>query len=116
MRVVVTGDRLWNNSVPIYNALRFLPKDTTIVHGGAQGADSLVAHWAPKLGFQVEMFQADWKKHGRSAGPIRNIEMLKTKPDLVIAFHWNLHASKGTKHCVLEAQKRGIPVVLIGAW
>jgi len=36
--------------------------------------------------------------------------MLDEKPDLVIAFHPNLAESKGTKDCVNEAKRRGIPV------
>lgn len=36
--------------------------------------------------------------------------MLDEKPDLVVAFHDALHRSRGTKDCVEEAQRRGIPV------
>ncbi len=39
--------------------------------------------------------------------------MLNTKPDLVIAFHNNLEESKGTKHIVNVARKRGIDVEII---
>jgi hypothetical protein len=51
---------------------------------------------------------ADWKTHGRSAGPKRNLMMLDMKPDLVLAF-WD-GKSPGTKHLIENARKRGIPV------
>ncbi len=40
--------------------------------------------------------------------------MLDTKPHLLIAFHDDLSQSKGTKHIVCEAKKRGIDVEVIG--
>jgi hypothetical protein len=39
--------------------------------------------------------------------------MLNTKPHLVIAFHDDIDNSKGTKHTVTEARKRGIEVEII---
>lgn len=66
---------------------------------------------ATELGCQVEVFPADWKKYGRAAGPIRNNEMLDSDPDVVLAFHDSLETSKGTKHCVEQALKRGMTVL-----
>lgn len=42
------------------------------------------------------------------AGPLRNRQMLDEVPDLVLAFHAEMQSSKGTKDCVLEANRRGI--------
>ncbi len=54
-------------------------------------------------------FKADWLKEGRAAGPIRNKKMLvEGKPDLVVAFHNDIDASKGTKNMLKQAQKAGI--------
>jgi hypothetical protein len=87
--------------------------DTVIVHGAARGADTIAGETARILGMPVEAYPADWNKHGRSAGPIRNRKMLDTKPDLVIAFHEDIESSKGTKDCVNEALRRGIQVEVI---
>jgi hypothetical protein len=59
-----------------------------VIHGGANGADYIAGRWAQDTGgIPVEEFPADWNRHGNSAGPIRNQEMLdKGKPDLVVAF------------------------------
>lgn len=111
MRVLICGDRYWKDSVTIARVLRELPEGTEIIHGGAQGADHTAAYIARNtFHMPTKAYYADWKKHGRAAGPIRNRQMLDTKPDRVIAFHDNLDASKGTRDCVTEARRRGIPV------
>lgn len=82
------------------------------MHGAARGADRIAARYAESLGYEVENYPADWKKHGRRAGVIRNLTMLDLGPELVIAF-WN-GRSRGTKNTIDEAKKRGIPVEVIG--
>lgn len=60
-----------------------------------------------QLGFEVAACPADWKKHGKAAGPIRNQSMLtEHKPDLVIAFP--LGESKGTRDMIRKAKAAGI--------
>jgi hypothetical protein len=87
-----------------------------VIHGAAsrkprgveRSADMLADRAARELGFTVEPHPADWKRHGKAAGPIRNLAMLDTKPDLVLAFQRD--GSRGTQHTIDEARKRGIPV------
>lgn len=114
MRVLVCGDRNWTDRTLIRDRLSQLPTGTVIVQGGARGADRLAEQVADDLGFVVENYPAEWDKYGRSAGPIRNREMLDTRPHLVIAFHDDLSKSKGTKDCVNEARNRNITVEVIG--
>jgi acyl-CoA synthetase (NDP forming) len=60
----------------------------------------------------VTSFPANWKKHGKSAGPIRNQLMLDVgKPDLVIAFP----GGSGTADMIRRARKAGVPVKEIPA-
>jgi hypothetical protein len=108
MKVLVCGSRDWKDADVIRARLRALPRGTTIIHGGARGADLMAATAANSLGFDTHEYPADWKNLGRSAGFKRNIEMLNEEPDLVIAF-WR-DKSTGTGHTVREARKRGIPV------
>jgi hypothetical protein len=64
-----------------------LPRPTVIIEGEAPGADSLAREWAELRGIPVEKYPADWKKHGRAAGPLRNTLMLRNgRPHLVVAF------------------------------
>jgi len=115
MRVLICGDRYWTNAQAVCDRVTQLPEGTVVVHGASRGADTLAGKAATARGLTVEEFPADWEKLGRAAGPVRNDKMLDTQPDLVIAFHAHLDRSKGTKHCVEEARRRGIEVEVISA-
>lgn len=68
------------------------PKPSLIIHGAATGADAHAAKWAKDAGIPDRPFKANWYPNGfgkldKSAGPIRNQQMLDDgKPDLVVAF------------------------------
>jgi len=113
MKVVVCGGREWSNRKAIFTRLYDLPSDSIVVEGGCHGADTMAREVALDLGLEAVTFWAAWKKYGPSAGPRRNIKMLDTGPGLVIAFHDDLSQSKGTKHIVGEARKRGIETEVI---
>jgi hypothetical protein len=79
-----------------------------IITGMARGADMLAWEWAKDRRVHTDEFHADWQKHGKRAGPIRNLEMLRHgMPDLVIAFP----GGKGTSHMVGAALVTGVPVI-----
>ena len=61
----------------------------------------------------VEVFYADWDKHGKAAGPIRNQQMVDARPDAVLAY-WD-GQSRGTLDTITRAAKAGIPVFIAGA-
>lgn len=122
VRVLVCGSRDWGERLPIFEAIGALAMerdDVTIVHGAAsrkrggreQSADMLADAAARTLGMAVEPHPADWKAEPRRAGFIRNVEMLESTVDRVIAFQRN--GSRGTQHTIDEARKRGIPVEVI---
>lgn len=52
---------------------------------------------------------AEWEKHGKAAGPIRNQVMVDMKPDVCLEF--NLDNSRGTSNCAQLASAAGIKVV-----
>lgn len=104
----VVDERGWNYP-PDPTGHNYLP-DVTIISGKARGADSAAIDWAIVNWCPVLEFPADWKKHGRAAGPIRNQEMLDIgKPDLVIAFP----GGDGTADMVRRSKKAGIEVLEI---
>lgn len=117
MKILICGDRNWEDRYAILYKINELVEkhgnDLTIIAGGARGADKIAAGWCKILGIPLIEVYADWKKYGRSAGPIRNRIMLDMNPDLVIAFHNDIENSKGTKDCKKEAEKRGIETELI---
>lgn len=114
MKVLCCGDRNWDQWAPIWTCLRALKPlgYTQLVHGNARGADRMSGFVGQKIGYEVFPVAAEWEKHGRAAGPIRNRKMLTDHPDieLVVAFHADLANSKGTKDMVEIAEARGIRV------
>lgn len=113
MRVLVCGGRdfddldMFNEVMDkLYVELGYLD-DLTIIHGAARGADTFAGNWAKSGGFYIEEYPADWEKHGKAAGYIRNAQMLEEgKPDLVIAFP----GGKGTAMMIDLARKAGVEV------
>ncbi len=87
------------------------PREHLIISGGARGADAIGHRVAKTLGYSTVTFKADWKTHGRRAGILRNMAMLDQEPDLVVAL-WD-GTSRGTKHTIDEAERRGIPVEIL---
>ena len=108
-RILVCGGRDFDDFEVVYVALAPFIRSgvTTIIHGGARGADDLAGQFAALWSLAVEVYPADWDTHGRAAGPIRNKQMLEEgKPDLVIAFP----GGKGTANMIGQAKEAGIPV------
>lgn len=116
MRVIVCGSRDWTDEHIIYGRLLQLPDSSIVITGGCRGADAIAAdlvHTSSLLALGSETYRADWKTHGKAAGPIRNRHMLAAGCDLLIAFHPDIASSKGTKHMVNIARAAGVSVEII---
>lgn len=134
MRVLITGSRTWLDQGTVHKAIAATVKQhffgydaepskkemesvfrrVTIVHGGARGADNIADEFARDHGMRVEVFHPDWEKHGKKAGPIRNQEMVtsKPKPDVCLAFLAD-NSSRGTEGTIKLARRKGIDVRVI---
>lgn len=108
-RVLVCGGREYTNVRHVFDVLDALdPRPTLIIQGGAFGADACASEWAWKRKVPEKEFRANWAKHGRAAGPIRNQRMIdEGRPNLVVAFP----GGTGTADMVRRAEAAGIPVV-----
>ena len=71
------------------------------------GVDSWAVETGDLLGLGTIVIAADWERLGRSAGPIRNAELVRNA-DEVVAF-WD-GRSRGTLNTVVLAIRAGIPV------
>ena len=106
-RVIVAGGRRFNDYPLLERTLDRLiyrkcrRNEVEIVSGTAPGADTLGERWAHKRGYRVKQFPADWKEHGRAAGPLRN-EQMGAYATHLIAF-WDGHSS-GTRHMIETAK------------
>lgn len=104
--------------------------DAVLVHGDAPKGDRDAAGIWRGMGGQVEAWPADWehcapdcrhrqrvemdrsanfKTHCPYAGLRRNLAMVESAPDLVLAFIHN--KSRGASHCAQAAEDAGIPTV-----
>ena len=110
VKVLVCGGRDFNDKEMLNNQLNELHRKiniSLIIEGVAKGADTLASQWATDHKIANLRFPALWNRHGKAAGPIRNIRMLEDgSPDLVVAFP----GGKGTKHMVKMAKDREIEV------
>lgn len=111
MRLLVCGGRDYSDVWRLTAVLDWVWIDSfgivEVIHGGARGADSLAGEWAKRKGIPVRVFPADWKQHGRRAGPIRNQQMLdEGRPTVVVAFP----GGTGTADMVRRARAAGVLV------
>jgi hypothetical protein len=115
LRVLVTGSRNWPDPDLVYHKLDQLHRraDLVIVHGACPtGADAYAAIWChlnPDGVTEVRR-PADWERHGKAAGPLRNAQMVADGADLCLAFR--IGASRGTSDTIDRAKAAGIPVQL----
>ena len=87
-----------------------IPSDRLeIVSGGARGADSLGEEWATERGVKVTKFEAEWGRHGRKAGPIRNRQMAEYA-DALVAFP----GGRGTMNMIETAKGFRLDVRVVG--
>jgi predicted Rossmann fold nucleotide-binding protein DprA/Smf involved in DNA uptake len=84
-----------------------LPREKTIVSGGARGVDSYASEAARIVGLTFELFLADWDKYGKSAGAIRN-KLVIEAADRIVAF-WD-GESPGTYNGLRQAKAAGKPI------
>jgi hypothetical protein len=108
-RVLITGSRTWEDRAAIRDALaRVWAPGVVLVSGAAsRGADALCEQCWQHWGGQVERHPADWSRHGKKAGPLRNQEMVAAGADLCLAFIQD--HSPGSSQTAALAEQMGIP-------
>jgi len=123
MRILVCGGRDFTDWVlleqtlheMLYNLHKAFVTEIVFISGGARGADALAKDFAlslKHLNIGYEEYPADWDKHGKAAGSIRNQQMLdEGKPDLVVAFPTK--NSRGTYDMIRRAKLAGVEVVQV---
>lgn len=117
-RVAVIGSRSFSDFRKmsaeldaLFERLRPLHSSIIMVSGGAQGADSLAKSYAKVRGIRLIEMMADWRTHGKSAGMIRNRQLIASVHE-VVAF-WD-GVSPGTRMALDLAKNRQLPVQIVG--
>ena len=115
-RILVTGSRGWTNEATIQIALAYFaigPFETlpVLVHGAAEGADTIAAEFWRSLGLPDEPHPPNYERYNKKQAPIiRNAQMVQLGANYCVAFM--LNDSRGTTHCVNLAKKAGIPTTI----
>lgn len=119
--VLVCGGREYNNKKKLYNILdntkKLLGKNLEIVQGGANGADRLAGDWAKERSVPYTEMPAKWSVYGKSAGIMRNMEMLqyllnrREMGDTVFTIAFP--GGTGTSHMIKACRKKSVDVLEI---
>ena len=114
-KVIICGGRKYKERPDDFSKIRAICEEheiKEIVSGGARGADAVGERFANYYKYNIATFDAEWDLHGRSAGPIRNSQMLeyiKMHNGIVIAFP----GGRGTDHMKSIANYNSIEVIEI---
>lgn len=110
---MVTGSRDWDRPDIVTNKLMLYKNNrpTIIVGDCPTGVDKIVKQFCYMNDWPVVVYEADWNRHGRAAGPIRNRAMTLAEPDLCLAFPKG--ESRGTRNAIKTAKAAGILTVII---
>lgn len=85
-------------------ALDFVKPTSVIVGCCPTGADRWAKIWCDRRGIPYKEYRADWDKHQKRAGPIRNQTMVDAGPDYAVVFP----GGRGTKDCHDRCKQAGI--------
>lgn len=109
MRVIIAGGRdyKWTQRHLLFldEILEFW-NISEVVSGGASGADEMGEIWASTRMLRLKVFEADWSKHGKGAGPVRNGKMAKYADGLIL-----FTGGRGTESMLGQAQKHGLRII-----
>jgi len=111
VKVVIAGSRDINDHGLVSDIITDSGFDISqVVCGGAYGVDLIGKRWASDRDIAVKMFMADWEKHGKKAGPIRNAEMAHYADAAIIISN---NDSKGSKSMINSITETGKPYYIV---
>jgi hypothetical protein len=106
VKVIICGSRLHQGTREIEAAVKASGFTITeVVTGGAEGVDREADTWARRARLDRTVFHANWDRHGKAAGPLRNARMA-AYADACIA----LPGGRGTADMVDKAREAGLLV------
>lgn len=110
MKVIIAGSRHFHSYSFIKERLDAYfskRKPSEIVCGCCEGVDMAGKQYAIENGIPIKYFPANWYKHGKAAGPIRNKEMAEYADCLVL--FWD-GISHGSRNMLYIAKKTGLNI------
>lgn len=80
-----------------------------IVSGGAAGVDGMARRFAQENAIELLEFEADWKQHGKAAGPLRNTKIVEACTHVLAL---PSRSGRGTQDTIRQAEKAHKPTVV----
>jgi hypothetical protein len=113
MKLIIAGSRDMEFSELILNDISrsifpgLIDEATEIVSGMASGIDQVGVDYSKIHDIKLKRCYANWDKHGRAAGPIRNKEMAEYADALLLIWDGQ---SKGSSNMKKEMEKLNKPI------
>ncbi len=110
MRTIIAGSRGVTDYAMVAAAVAHAATEivpTVVISGTAKGVDRLGELWGAEHRVPVERFPADWVKHGKIAGHLRNNQMANNAEALIAVWDGK---SPGTRHMINVARNKGLKV------
>ncbi|MCK9428783.1 MAG: DUF2493 domain-containing protein [Candidatus Omnitrophica bacterium] len=110
MKTIIAGSRDIVDYMLVCDAIQQSGFEITeVISGAARGVDRAGEIWAKENHVPLKQFFAQWEERGKSAGYIRNAEMVDYAEALIAV----TNGSKGTAHTIDLANKKGIKVFVL---
>ncbi len=110
MRTIIAGSRTITDQTEVDLAVKNSGFTiTSVLSGGAHGVDTLGEAWATANSIAYIVCEADWKTHGKAAGPIRNSLMAASADALILVWDGK---SRGSSDMLAKANARGLKVYI----
>ena len=116
MKIIIAGSRtitdyqlvkeIIEKALPIINEV---DEPFSFIFGGARGVDSLGEKYAKEKSIGYGTMIANWDLYGKKAGYLRNVAMANDANALIAVWDGK---SKGTKHMIDIAKKKGLKVYI----
>lgn len=116
MKLLIAGSRSYNNYKQFCTIIEKIlkkvdKKDLMIIQGDCpKGADAFAKRWAKENNIKCEAYPADWDKHGKKAGMIRNGIMAEKCTHAVL--FWD-GVSPGTKNMKQRLEDNEVQLIVI---
>lgn len=111
MKVIIAGGRDIENHSLVQMAIEAAGfYFSEVVSGGARGVDYVGAALAALHGVPVRIYEAEWRQHGKAAGPMRNRKMAEYADALIAVWDGK---SRGTKNMIEEMERMEKPVFVL---
>jgi len=116
MILLLTGSRTMTEygtvEAAINEAIEKHGKPTKIIHGGANGADTLAERYAQLNGYDTHVIKPDYEKYGSKYAPlVRNKELVNTATVVVAVYDGQ--KTNGTRYTAELAKDQNKPTLEI---